>query len=81
VLKVVKPPMGKNYHYIYMLNDVEGGLSELVDPDDCLTGDPGSYNDVSSFLDRHAFEIRNSVVQGLVEYAGRQLRGPYGNSY
>ncbi|TVR74785.1 MAG: hypothetical protein EA408_01700 [Marinilabiliales bacterium] len=73
--------MGKNYHYIYMLNNMDGGLSELVDQEDCLSGDYGSYDDVSLFLDRHAFEIRNSVVERLVEYAGRQLRGPYGNSY
>lgn len=62
--------MKKNYYYFYSLDDLAPGPSELLELDMCFTDENSVFSDVFSYLDKHRFEIRSSVIQKLVEYAG-----------
>jgi hypothetical protein len=72
MLKVVKLPMKKIYHYLYSVDDLVGCNGELTDIDSFIQGDEGPYYDVFAYLDCHQYDIRGSVVKRLVEYANRQ---------
>ena len=76
MLKVVKLPMKKIYHYFYSVNDLVSCKNELFEIDSLFPGEESAYNDVFAFLERQQFDIRRSVVKRLVEYAGRQFNNP-----
>lgn len=77
MLKVVKMPMKKNYYYLYTLNDMDPGPSELIDFNSFYPDEDGIYRDVISYLDQQSFDISNSVVTRLVDYAGIQVTNGY----
>jgi hypothetical protein len=77
MLKVVKMPMKKNYYYLFTLNDMDPGPSELIEFNSLYPDENSIYRDVISYLDQQSFDISNSVVARLVEYAGNQVRNGY----
>ena len=70
-------PMKKNYYFLYTLNDMDPGPSELIDFSSLYPDEEGIYRDVISYLDQQSFDISNSVVARLVEYAGIQVMNGY----
>lgn len=64
--------MKKNYHYLYALDDLDSGYPELYELYSCFTEEDKAFGDVIRYLDQQNFDIRNSVVRKLVEYAGRE---------
>ncbi len=70
LLKVVKMPMKKIYHYLYTLDDLEEkDHPELHELDSYASDQNDSFRDVYSFLDRQYFDVSRSVVQNIVKYA------------
>jgi hypothetical protein len=74
MLMYVKSPMKKSYHFIFKLDDLVETESELLEPETCFPDEGDNFRDVKSFLDQQNFEISNSVIKRLLEYAGRQNR-------
>ena len=70
-------PMKKNYYYLYTLNDIDPGPSELIEFNSLYPDENSFYRDVISYLDQQSFDISNSVVARLVEYAGNQVTNGY----
>jgi hypothetical protein len=68
----VKSPMKKSYHFIYTLDDLAESEPELLEPETCFPDEGDTFRDVRSFLDQQNFEISNSVIKRLLEFAGRQ---------
>ena len=69
--------MNKIYHYLYTIDDLKKdhpGLHNL-NSDDPPGPEVIDGRDVFAYLDRYSFDVSSSVVQKLVEFAGRQLRG------
>jgi hypothetical protein len=69
--------MNKIYHYLYTIDDLKQdhpGLQNL-NSDDPPGPEIDDCRDVFAYLDRYNFDVNSSVVQKLVEFAGRQLRG------
>ena len=77
MLKVVKMPMKKNYQYLYTLNDMDPGRSELMEFDSFFPDETSIYRDVIIYLDQQNFDISNTVVAKLVKYAGSQVKNGY----
>ncbi len=80
MLKVVKAPMKNNYHYFFILNDLVPGHVELIELTPFFSDDNNDFSDVLSFLDQQHFDINKSIINELVEYAGRQFKDYYDKS-
>jgi hypothetical protein len=70
----VKSPMKKSYHFIYTLDDLVESKPELLEPETYFPDEGENFSDVKSFLDQQNFEISNSVIKRLLEFAGRLYR-------
>ena len=66
--------MKKNYHFVYTLDHEENSDPQLLEFDSWFPDKDENFSDVLSYLDQQKFDIRNSVIKKLVEYAGRQSR-------
>jgi hypothetical protein len=71
--------MKKCYHFFYTMDDFVHGDPEPEDFDSWFPEENELFRDVKSYLDQQNFDISISVINRLVEYAGRQFRGPYRN--
>jgi hypothetical protein len=66
--------MKKLYHYLYSSEDSEEDHPDVHDLELYEADQNEAFRDVFSFLDQQVFDVNKSVVQDLVEYAGKQVR-------
>ncbi len=69
--------MKKDYHYFFNDDDLNFNHPELFEFDSCFSHMENSFRDVVLYLDQQRFDVRNSVVNKLVEYAGQQFKDFY----
>ena len=75
----MKLPMKKNYHFFYKLDDFDDNHPEIMESGTFFPDENSTFRDVISYLDQQHYDIRNSVIKRLVEYAGSQFGGNHKN--
>ncbi len=56
------------------MDDLQEDKEGLLRPDSDESEQFENYRDVLSFLDQQSFDVSKSIVQRLVDYAGKQFR-------
>ncbi|MFO7924303.1 MAG: hypothetical protein R6U58_11480 [Bacteroidales bacterium] len=67
--------MKKNYHYLFTLDDLKGRHFLFQETDSLFPDEDKMYSDVIYYLDQQSFDVSNTVIRKLVEYAGMQIGG------
>lgn len=65
--------MMKNYHYFYTLDDFMQGYSGLIELENCFPDEDIFYRDLVHYLDQQNYNIRTSVVNKLLDFAGKEI--------
>lgn len=65
--------MKKSYHYFYALDDFKQGYSGLIELENCFPDEDIFYRDLVHYLDQQSYKIRGSVVDRLLDFAGKEI--------
>ena len=74
-------PMKKNFYYLYTLNDMDPGPPGLIELNSLFPDKSSIYRDVIFYLDQQSFDVSNTTVARLIEYAGSQINNGHNKNH